>query len=46
MVALADWRITLIFLQLEKLSSPSRSNPEGLSLLVVRIEAQVDTCLS
>jgi hypothetical protein len=30
MVALSDWRITLIFLQLEKLSSPSRINPEGL----------------
>ena len=30
MVALADWRITLIFLQLEKLSSPSRIDLEGL----------------
>ena len=30
MVALADWRNTLNFLQLEKLSSPSRIDPEGL----------------
>jgi hypothetical protein len=29
MVALAYWRITLIFLQMEKLSSPSRSIFEG-----------------
>jgi hypothetical protein len=29
MVALADWRITLTFLQLEKLSGPPGSNPEG-----------------
>ncbi len=42
MVALADWRMTLIFLQLEKLSSPSRSDPEGRLLLVARIAAQMD----
>ena len=30
MVALADWRITLISSQLGKLSSPSRIDPEGL----------------
>ena len=29
MVALADWRITPTFLQLEKLSGPPGSNPEG-----------------
>ena len=29
MVALADWRITLTFLHLEKLSGPPGSNPEG-----------------
>ena len=30
MVALANWRITLISSQSEKLSSPSRIDPEGL----------------
>ena len=44
MVALADWRITLIFLLLEKLSSPSRSDLEGLLLLAVLFAATVDTC--
>ena len=44
MVALADWRITLIFLLLEKLSSPSRNDLEGLLLLAVHFAALVDTC--
>ncbi len=44
MVALADWRITLIILLLEKLSSPSRSDPEGLLLLAVQFAVQMDAC--
>jgi hypothetical protein len=44
MVALTDWRITLIFLLLEKLSSPSRSDPGGLLLLAVQFTVQMETC--
>ena len=42
MVALADWHILLIILLLEKLSSPSRSDPWGLLLLALHFAVQID----
>ena len=42
MVALADWRIALIFLLLEKLSGPSGSGPESPSSLAALLAAFVD----
>jgi hypothetical protein len=44
MVALADWHILLIILLLEKLSSPSRSDPWGLLLLAVQSAVQSEAC--
>jgi hypothetical protein len=46
MVALADWRTTPIFFQLEKISSPSRRILWSLLLLAAQIAADLETVIA